>query len=136
MRARDALINSYSPTYALGHRARFLQLLEEAEADARAKGLAKAVGRLRAIPVTCTALTGPVWYGTGWNEAITTLEEIADYQKPDDEEYPGELQRLRARMRELRAAALRNEDMARVQQILIDHATYEAKATSEGEVAS
>lgn len=43
MRARDALINSYAPTYALGHRARFLQLLEEAEANARAKALADVV---------------------------------------------------------------------------------------------
>lgn len=80
----------------------------------RAEVLAKAVGRLRAIPVDCTALTGPVWYGDGWNSAITCLEEIADYQQPDDEEYPGELQRLRATVLALRVAALRKEDLAEV----------------------
>ncbi|MFE7077909.1 hypothetical protein ACFU96_48365 [Streptomyces sp. NPDC057620] len=96
----------------------------------RAEVLAKAIGRLRAIPVTCTALTGPVWYGDGWNSAITQLEEIADYQGPDDEEYPGELQRLRATVLALRVAALRKEDLARVQQVLADHEDWRKKATA------
>lgn len=82
--------------------------------------LLKAIGRLRAIPVQCTALTGPVWYGTGWNEAITQLEEIADYQTPDDEAYPGELERLRALAMNVRLRA-RQGDLAFVQQLVEDH---------------
>jgi hypothetical protein len=87
----------------------------------RTEVLAKAVGRLRAIPVTCTALTGPVWYGDGWNSAITCLEEIAEYQTPDDEAYPGELQMLRALALGIRVAA-RKADMDEVQRIALDHA--------------
>lgn len=40
--------------------------------------LDRAVAHLRSIPVTCTALTGPVWYGQGWKGAIDELEEYAD----------------------------------------------------------
>jgi hypothetical protein len=95
----------------------------------RTEVIAKAIGRLRAIPITCTALTGPVWYGDGWNSAITVLEEIAEYQTPDDEAYPGELQRLRALVLGLRVAALRKEDMAQVQWLLTDHEETREKAT-------
>ena len=102
----------------------------------RAEVLAKAVGRLRAIPVDCTALTGPVWYGDGWNSAITCLEEIADYQQPDDEEYPGELQRLRATVLALRVAALRKEDLAEVQRVLNDHEDWRKKATAAAATAT
>jgi hypothetical protein len=94
----------------------------------RAEVIAKAVGRLRAIPVDCTALTGPVWYGDGWNSAITCLEEITDYQRPDDEAYPGELQRLRALVLGLRVAALRKEDLAEVRRLLAVHAQHETAA--------
>ncbi|MEV5957238.1 hypothetical protein AB0M11_26315 [Streptomyces sp. NPDC051987] len=97
----------------------------------RAESIGHAIARINAVPVDCTALTGPIWYGSGWKDCITTLRDIADYRLPDGEAYPGELQRLRARMRELRAAALRGEDMPRVQQILISHAEYEAKARAE-----
>jgi hypothetical protein len=90
----------------------------------RTEVLTKAIGRLRAIPVTCTALTGPVWYGDGWNSAITQLEEIADYQLPDDEEYPGELARYRGLVGNLRVAA-RKADLGRVQQLLVDHRIFE-----------
>lgn len=93
--------------------------------DYRTEVIAKAVGRLRAVPVTCTALTGPVWYGAGWNDAIRTLEEIADYQTPDDEAYPGELQRLRALALGLRVAVLRKEDLAEAQRLLVVHAEHE-----------
>jgi hypothetical protein len=95
----------------------------------RTEVIAKAIGRLRAVPVTCTALTGPVWYGDGWNSAITVLEEIAEYQTPDDEAYPGELQRLRALVLGLRVAALRKGDMAQVQWLLTDHEETREKAT-------
>lgn len=101
----------------------------------RAEVLAKAIGRLRAIPVDCTALTGPVWYGDGWNSAITCLEDIADYQQPDDEEYPGELQRLRATVLALRVAALRKEDLAEVQRVLNDHEDWRKKATAAAATA-
>jgi hypothetical protein len=106
----------------------------------RTEVLAKAIGRLRAIPVDCTALTGPVWYGDGWNSAITCLEEIADYQTPDDEAYPGELQRLRALALGLRVAALRKEDLAEAQRLLVVHAKHEMdvreKATTEAATAT
>lgn len=97
----------------------------------RAEVLAKAVGRLRALPVDCTALTGPVWYGAGWNSAITCLEDIADYQRPDDEAYPGELQRLRALVLGLRVAALRQEDLAEVRRLLAVHAQHETAAQGQ-----
>ena len=90
----------------------------------RSEVLAKAIGRLRAIPVTCTALTGPVWYGTGWNEAISVLEDIADYRTPDDEAYPGELQRLRSLALGIRVA-LRKE----VQRVMDAHVAWEKDAT-------
>jgi hypothetical protein len=104
--------------------------------DHRAEVLGHAIARLNAIPVDCTALTGPVWYGAGWKDCITQLEEIAEYSLPEGEAYPGKLQRLRARMRELRAAALRREDLGRVQQVLMAHATYEAEAAAKTEGGS
>lgn len=102
----------------------------------RTEVIAKAIGRLRAVPVTCVALTGPAWYGTGWRDAITTLEEIADYQTPDDEAYPGELQRLRALTRGLRVAALRQEDLAETQRLLSLHAEHEIQARGQAGRAS
>jgi hypothetical protein len=106
-------------------------------ADAyRAEVLAKAIGRLRAIPVDCTALTGPVWYGDGWNSAITCLEGIADYQTPDDEAYPGELQRLRALALGLRVAALRKDDLAEAQRLLVVHAEHEMNVREKASVAA
>lgn len=96
----------------------------------RTEAITKAVGRLRAVPVDCTALTGPVWYGDGWNAAITTFEEIADYQKPDDEAYPGELQKLRALFLGLRAALLRRDDVEWARQQLISLAEHEARERS------
>jgi hypothetical protein len=98
--------------------------------------LAKAIGRLRAIPVDCTALTGPVWYGDGWNSAIRCLEDIADYQRPDDEDYPGELQRLRATVLALRVAALRKNDLAEAQRVLNDHEDWREKATAAAATAT
>ncbi|WP_409469104.1 hypothetical protein [Streptomyces sp. HC307] len=44
----------------------------------RAAGLREAIAKVRAIPVQCTGLTGPVWFGQGWNDAIGEFEEIAD----------------------------------------------------------
>jgi hypothetical protein len=38
----------------------------------------EAISHLRNVNISCTALTGPIWYGTGWNEAISQLEEVAD----------------------------------------------------------
>lgn len=95
--------------------------------DYRTEVLVKAVGRLKAIPVTCTALTGPVWYGDGWNSAITVLEEIADYRTPDDEAYPGELQMLRALACGIRVAA-RKADIDEVQRLALDHAARDGDA--------
>ena len=103
--------------------------LTEALDAYRTEVLRKAADRIRAIPIQCTALTGPVWYGTGWREAITQLEEIADYQKPDDAAYPGELEMLRGLLLNLRVP-VRKGDMARVQQLLANH---EARAAEAGE---
>lgn len=102
----------------------------------RTEVLAKAIGRLRAIPVDCTALTGPVWYGDGWNSAITCLEEIAEYSVPDYEAYPGELQRLRALALGLRVAALRKEDLVEAQRLLLGHAAHERKAREKATAAA
>jgi hypothetical protein len=44
--------------------------------------LDRAVLRLQSIPIQCTALTGPVWYGEGWKGAIRELEEYADQIRP------------------------------------------------------
>lgn len=88
--------------------------------DYRTEVLQKAIGRLRSIPIQCTALTGPAWYGAGWNEAITQLEEIADYQPPDDEAYIGELELLRALALSVRAAARRG-DLAFIQYLSAQH---------------
>lgn len=93
----------------------------------RAEVLNKAVGRLKAIPVTCTALTGPVWYGDGWNSAIRVLEEIAGYQTPDDEAYGGELQMLRALALGVRVAA-RKGRLDEVQRLLLAHAAADGDA--------
>jgi hypothetical protein len=101
----------------------------------RTESIHKAIGRLRAIPVTCTALTGPVWYGDGWNSAITCLEEIAEYQAPDDEAYPGELQRLRAHALAMCVAA-RKADMSEVQRIALDHAAYDGDARDKAKAAT
>lgn len=112
------------------------QILAEKFDAHRAEVLAKAVGRMRAIPVDCTALTGPVWYGDGWNSAITCLEDIADYQQPDDEEYPGELQRLRATVLALRVAVLRKDDLAEAQRVLNGHEDWRKKATAAAATAT
>lgn len=100
----------------------------DAAADAhREEVIAKAIGRLRAVPVQCTALTGPVWYGQGWADAITTLEEIAEYSVPDYEAYPGELEKLRALALQLRATA-REENWDRVGQLIQGHAASDRLA--------
>jgi hypothetical protein len=114
-----------------------LHAVERAEqlVDAhRAECIGHAVARLRAIPVTCTALTGPVWYGDGWKSAITCLEEIGEYQLPDDEAYPGELQRLRTLALQIRAVARKGgsaeAQRAEAQRVMDAHVTWEKDATS------
>ncbi|CAM5508827.1 hypothetical protein [Streptomyces aurantiogriseus] len=123
MSARDELLREMVHNHLYMTDERATELLDAY----RAEVLAKAIGRLRAVPVQCTALTGPVWYGTGWNDAITTLEEIADYQTPDDEAYPGELQMLRALALGIRVAA-RKADMDEVQRLALDHAARDGDA--------
>ncbi len=121
MNAREALDEALARGVANDHLRRLL--LD----NYRSEALAKAVGRLRSIPVTCTALVGPVWYGDGWKSAITCLEEIADYQTPDDEAYPGEMEGLRALVLNLRAAA-RKADLEQVQRLIVDHRIFELDA--------
>ena len=63
------------------------------------------VAQVRALPVDCTALTGPVWYGDGWKQALDTVEEYADAW-PDDGDDVGALAAELARtVSELRALA-------------------------------
>ncbi|MFD8234064.1 hypothetical protein ACFV20_19550 [Streptomyces sp. NPDC059696] len=125
MSARDDLLDEYgrADSQPLGTLAELRGKLDAY----RTEVLGKAIGRLRAIPVNCTALTGPVWYGNGWNSAITVLEEIAEYQGPDDEAYPGELQRLRAHALAMQVAA-RKAVMVEVQRLALDHAVEDANA--------
>ena len=127
MSARDTIEAALRGAAGWGDSDRVDRLLDKH----RTEVLVKAVGRLRAIPVTCTALTGPVWYGDGWNSAITVLEEIAEYQTPDDEDYPGELQMLRALALGIRVAA-RKADMNRVQYLALDHAARDGDARDKG----
>lgn len=44
--------------------------------------LRAAVGKLNTIPVQCTALTGPVWYGQGFKEAIDLVADMGDAPNP------------------------------------------------------
>lgn len=38
--------------------------------------------KLAAVPLDCTALTGPVWYGQGWRDAVHHLHDLADGLMP------------------------------------------------------
>ena len=51
----------------------------------RAAVLREAIARVRRIPVQCTGLTGPVWFGQGWKDAISEFEEIAERMADEDE---------------------------------------------------
>ena len=51
----------------------------------RAAVLREAIARVRRIPVQCTGLTGPVWFGQGWKDAISEFEEIAERVADEDE---------------------------------------------------
>lgn len=39
--------------------------------------LTAAARKLEGIPVTCTALTGPVWYGEGFKEATDLIRDFS-----------------------------------------------------------
>ena len=41
-----------------------------------------AAKKLHGIPVGATALVGPVWYGSGFKDAIDCLEEMGDAPHP------------------------------------------------------
>lgn len=41
-----------------------------------------AAAKLHSIPVGATTLTGPVWYGSGFKDAIDCLEEMGDAPHP------------------------------------------------------
>jgi len=58
--------------------------LREARAD-RAAVLREAIARVRKIPVQCIGLTGPVWFGQGWKDAIGEFEEIAERLADEDQ---------------------------------------------------
>lgn len=55
-----------------------IHLLEQQVADAwRA-----AADKLAATPHQPTALTGPYWYGQGWDDAVHHLRDLADWVEP------------------------------------------------------
>lgn len=47
-----------------------------------ARALYEYADRLDAVPLDCTALTGPVWYGQGWRDAVNHLRDLADGLMP------------------------------------------------------
>ncbi|MFE7524634.1 hypothetical protein ACFU7Y_02820 [Kitasatospora sp. NPDC057542] len=42
----------------------------------------RAADLLEAVPHNPTALTGPYWYGEGWDDAVHHLRDLADGMKP------------------------------------------------------
>ncbi|MEV4617027.1 hypothetical protein AB0K43_31180 [Kitasatospora sp. NPDC049258] len=42
----------------------------------------QAAVQLAAVPHDPTALTGPVWYATGWDDAVHFLHDMADGMRP------------------------------------------------------
>lgn len=62
-----------------------LRLLDETARDRDAmiaRALHEYADRLAAVPMACTALTGPVWYGQGWRDATHHLHDLADGLMP------------------------------------------------------
>lgn len=55
---------------------------EPARRAAIATALHEYADRLDAVPIDCTALTGPVWYGQGWRGAVNHLRDLADGLMP------------------------------------------------------
>lgn len=47
-----------------------------------ARALYEYADRLDAVPLDCTALTGPLWYGQGWRDAVNHLRDLADGLTP------------------------------------------------------
>ncbi|MGW2401734.1 hypothetical protein ACWCYY_34795 [Kitasatospora sp. NPDC001664] len=41
-----------------------------------------AAEQLAAVPHEPTALTGPLWYGAGWDDAVHHLHDMADGMRP------------------------------------------------------
>lgn len=71
------------------------------------------VAAVRAVPVDCTALTGPVWYGAGWNDATDHMQEIADAWPADDTTPAGaDVDAIRARHAEWAATVRDALDLA------------------------
>ncbi len=42
----------------------------------------QAADQLAAVPHNPTALTGPYWYGEGWDDAVRHLRDMADGMRP------------------------------------------------------
>ncbi|MFJ6384730.1 hypothetical protein ACIQI7_32570 [Kitasatospora sp. NPDC092039] len=49
---------------------------------ALASSWTRAADLLEAVPHHPTALTGPYWYGQGWDDAVHHLRDLADGMKP------------------------------------------------------
>jgi hypothetical protein len=90
------------------------------------------IARCRSIPVGGTALVGPQWYGQGWEDLLNHLEDIADYRKPDYEEYPGELERLRALTVNVRVGVKR-DNLSHIRRTMQEHIDWEAEARRQDE---
>jgi plasmid stabilization system protein ParE len=53
-------------------------LAASGRAEAIATALRMYADKLDAVPLECTALTGPVWYGQGWRDAVNHLRDLTD----------------------------------------------------------
>ncbi|MFF2751324.1 hypothetical protein ACFVVA_38025 [Kitasatospora sp. NPDC058048] len=42
----------------------------------------RAADKLAATPHDPSALTGPPWYGRGWDDAVDRLRDLAEYTEP------------------------------------------------------
>lgn len=62
-----------------------MDVVQGEQKHARADALFWAARQLRSLPITCTALTGPYWYGQGWKEAADHLMDLAEWDPSDGE---------------------------------------------------
>lgn len=84
----DSVGNSVHDAYRIGWNRSLAARPEPPVTGAQAATLRWAAERLRGVPIDATALTGPVWFGAGWQDAASHLDDLAD-SSPDEEDSPG-----------------------------------------------
>jgi hypothetical protein len=90
-----------------------MEVVDAEQEHARADALFWAARELRKVPLSCTALTGPYWYGQGWTDAADHLMDLAGWEPSDGE---AERTRLAARVRDL------EDQLAGARQAALDEA--------------